>query len=70
MNIFLLYQNWEEQLELNLLEIMQLDRDISNLAKVIDYEQQRMQNCETLRVTLREAYQVYCEQTSCPIQIV
>ena len=47
---------------------MQLDQDISNLAKVIDYEHKPMQNCKTLRVTLRNAFQTYCEQTGCPIQ--
>lgn len=61
-------QNWEEQLEASLLEILQLDRDISNLAKVIDYESNSMQNCQTLRASLRSAYQMYCDQAGSLIQ--
>ncbi|KAJ6220925.1 hypothetical protein RDWZM_006737 [Blomia tropicalis] len=63
-------KNWEERLESNLVEVMQFDRDIGNIAKVLDYESNLMENGQTLRTTLRETYNLCMEQSNCSIQIV
>lgn len=64
--------DWEERLVHSMLEVLELNRDLDALAKVIDFEKNPMTDSDEARRMLTTACQVFCERSDnvCRLEIV